>query len=69
MIRNIAALSLLVMLGVGPGAAAPDPVTMNVTMVDYKFMPDHPVSYTHLDVYKRQVMARAKIGGQSATAR
>lgn len=51
MIRNIAALSLLVMLGVGPGAAAPDPVTMNVTMVDYKFMPDH-LTFQH-DVHYR----------------
>ena len=39
------------MLGVGPGAAAPDPVTMNVTMVDYKFMPDH-LTFQH-DVHYR----------------
>ena len=29
------------MLGFGLGAAAPDPVTVNVTMIDYKFVPDH----------------------------
>jgi uncharacterized cupredoxin-like copper-binding protein len=40
-IRNFATLSLLTMLGVCPSVAAPDPVTTNVTMVDYKFMPDH----------------------------
>lgn len=29
------------MLGLGLGAAAPDPVAVNVTMIDYKFVPDH----------------------------
>jgi uncharacterized cupredoxin-like copper-binding protein len=51
MIRNVAALSLAIMLGVCLGAAAPDPLTMNVTMVDYKFMPDH-LTFQH-DVHYR----------------
>lgn len=29
------------MLALCLGAAAPDPVTVNVTMIDYKFVPDH----------------------------
>ena len=41
MIRMLAQLCLLIMLGVGFGAAAPDPITVNVTMVDYKFEPAH----------------------------
>jgi len=41
--RNAAALCLLAGLGIFFGAAAPEPVTLAVTMVDYKFMPDHVV--------------------------
>ncbi len=41
MIRNVAKLCLLTMLGMCCGAAAPDTVTIDVTMVDYKFVPDH----------------------------
>jgi uncharacterized cupredoxin-like copper-binding protein len=29
------------MLALCLGGAAPDPLTMNVTMIDYKFVPDH----------------------------
>jgi uncharacterized cupredoxin-like copper-binding protein len=32
---------LLTRLGLGLSAAAPDTVTTNVTMIDYKFVPDH----------------------------
>ncbi|HUI12331.1 MAG TPA: cupredoxin domain-containing protein [Xanthobacteraceae bacterium] len=41
MIRPLAQLCLLIMLALGLAAAAPDPITVNVTMIDYKFMPDH----------------------------
>jgi len=44
--RNFAKLCLLTMLPLCLGAAAPDPVTMNVTMIDYKFVPDH-LTFTH----------------------
>jgi len=50
-IRNFAALSLLIMLGACPGAAATDPLTVNVTMLDYRFMPDHLI-FQH-DVHYR----------------
>ncbi len=50
-IGNFAALSLAIMLGACPGAAAPDPLTVNVTMLDYKFMPDHLI-FQH-DVHYR----------------
>jgi uncharacterized cupredoxin-like copper-binding protein len=39
--RIVAKLCLLTMLALCLGAAAPDPVTVNVTMIDYKFVPDH----------------------------
>jgi uncharacterized cupredoxin-like copper-binding protein len=39
--RNAARLCLLTMLALCLGGAAPDPLTMNVTMIDYKFVPDH----------------------------
>ena len=41
MIRNAAKLCLLTVLAICCGAAAPQPVTVNVTMIDYKFVPDH----------------------------
>jgi uncharacterized cupredoxin-like copper-binding protein len=41
MIRNAAALCLLALLGICFGAAAPDLTTLSVTMIDYRFMPDH----------------------------
>lgn len=41
MIRILAQLGLLTLLALGLGAAAPDPTTVNVTMMDYKFVPDH----------------------------
>jgi uncharacterized cupredoxin-like copper-binding protein len=51
MVRIIAAFGLVMTLGVCPGTAAPDPVAMNVTMIDYKFVPDH-LTFQH-DVYYR----------------
>jgi uncharacterized cupredoxin-like copper-binding protein len=39
--RNVAKLTLPAMLGLCFGAAAPAPITVNVTMIDYKFQPDH----------------------------
>jgi uncharacterized cupredoxin-like copper-binding protein len=39
--RNVAKLYLLTMLALCLGAVAPDPMTMNVTMIDYEFVPDH----------------------------
>ena len=41
MARTFVKLCLLTMLGLGFGAAAPDTVTTNVMMIDYKFVPDH----------------------------
>ena len=41
MIRTVAQLCLLTIFALGLGAAAPDLVTLNVTMIDYKFVPDH----------------------------
>jgi len=43
MIRATAALGLLLALGVLVGAAPADPMTVSVTMIDYKFEPDHLV--------------------------
>ena len=39
--RAVARLCLLMLLAPCLGAATPETVTMNVTMVDYKFVPDH----------------------------
>lgn len=41
MIRIAAKLCLLTMLVICCGAAAPEPVTVNVTMIDYEFVPNH----------------------------
>jgi uncharacterized cupredoxin-like copper-binding protein len=41
MARTFVKLCLLTILGLCFGAAAPDTVTTNVTMIDYKFVPDH----------------------------
>ena len=51
MIRNVAAFGLLFILGLARGAAAPPAETLNVVMVDYRFMPDH-LSFRH-DVHYR----------------
>jgi uncharacterized cupredoxin-like copper-binding protein len=56
MIRNVAVPSSVValgacLIGVCFGAAAPDPVTVNVMMVEYKFTPDH-LTFQH-DVHYR----------------
>lgn len=53
MIRSAAKLYLLAVMGFGPGAAAapPDPVTINLVMIDYKFQPDH-LTFQH-DVHYR----------------
>jgi uncharacterized cupredoxin-like copper-binding protein len=40
-IRTAAMLGLLAASGVAAGAAEPEPVTLSVIMVDYKFEPDH----------------------------
>jgi uncharacterized cupredoxin-like copper-binding protein len=40
MLRTVA-LCLLTVFALCLGAAAPDPVTVTVTMIDYKFEPDH----------------------------
>lgn len=40
-IPTAAMLGLLATSGVAAGAAAPEPVTVSVIMVDYKFEPDH----------------------------
>jgi len=39
--RIAARLCLLTVLALCLGAAAPEPVTVNVTMIDYRFVPDH----------------------------
>jgi plastocyanin len=41
MIRTAATLGALAALAMLLGAAAPEPVTIGVTMIDYKFEPDH----------------------------
>jgi uncharacterized cupredoxin-like copper-binding protein len=41
MIRNVAKYGLLTMLGIALSAAAPPAETLNIVMVDYRFMPDH----------------------------
>lgn len=51
MVRNAAKLCLLAMLAFGLGAAAPEPVTLNVTMIDYKFIPDH-LTFRHDVAYR-----------------
>ena len=53
MIRNVAKLCSLIVIGLVAGAAAPQskPVTTDVTMIDYKFVPDHLV-------FKRDVQYR-----------
>ncbi len=38
---NVAAIVALALLPALANAAAPDPVTVNVVMVDYRFLPDH----------------------------
>jgi uncharacterized cupredoxin-like copper-binding protein len=40
-IRNVAAIAGLTLLPVLLAAAAPEPTTINVVMIDYKFQPDH----------------------------
>lgn len=44
---------MLIVIGLAAGAAAPEPepVTMNVVMIDYKFVPDHLI-FQH-DVHYR----------------
>jgi uncharacterized cupredoxin-like copper-binding protein len=49
--RNTSKLCLLVLAGFCLVAAAPAPVTVNVTMVDYRFEPDH-LTFEH-DVHYR----------------
>jgi uncharacterized cupredoxin-like copper-binding protein len=51
MIRNFAKFGLLSMLGFALGAAAPPTETLNIVMVDYRFMPDH-LTFRH-DVHYR----------------
>jgi len=41
MIRSVATLGLLAMLGLLLGAAAPEAITLDLFMIDYKFVPDH----------------------------
>jgi uncharacterized cupredoxin-like copper-binding protein len=40
-IRNVTTIAGLILLLVLFGAAAPEPVTVNVVMIDYRFQPDH----------------------------
>jgi uncharacterized cupredoxin-like copper-binding protein len=51
MIRNVATLGLLTMLGLFFGAAAPEAITLDLFMIDYKFVPDH-LTFQH-DVHYR----------------
>jgi uncharacterized cupredoxin-like copper-binding protein len=46
MIRNVAKFGLLSTLGLALSAAAPPAETLNVVMIDYKFVPDH-LSFRH----------------------
>lgn len=49
--RIVAKFFLLTMLALCLGAAGPDPVTINVTMIDYKFVPDH-LTFRHGVAYR-----------------
>jgi uncharacterized cupredoxin-like copper-binding protein len=49
--RIVAKLCLLTMLALCLAAAGPDPVTMNVTMIDYKFVPGH-LTFRHGVAYR-----------------
>ena len=49
--RIVARLCLSTMLALCLVAAAPEPVTMNVTMIDYKFVPDH-LTFQHGVAYR-----------------
>jgi uncharacterized cupredoxin-like copper-binding protein len=51
MIRNAATLGVLAALAMLFGAAAPDPVTIGVTMIDYEFVPDH-LTFQHDVLYR-----------------
>lgn len=51
MIRNAAKLCLLASLALALGSAAPEPVTLNVTMIDYQFIPDH-LTFQHGVAYR-----------------
>jgi plastocyanin len=51
MIRNVATLGLLTTLGLLFGAAAPEAITLDLFMIDYKFVPDH-LTFQH-DVHYR----------------
>jgi uncharacterized cupredoxin-like copper-binding protein len=51
MIRNAAVLCFLTLAASCFAAATPDPTTVSVTMIDYKFVPDH-LSFQH-DVHYR----------------
>lgn len=50
-IRSVASLCLLTALGLGLGAAGPEPITLTVIMVDYKFEPDH-LTFRHGTHYR-----------------
>jgi uncharacterized cupredoxin-like copper-binding protein len=49
--RIVVKLYLLVALALCLGAAAPDPTTVNVSMIDYKFVPDH-LTFQHGVAYR-----------------
>jgi uncharacterized cupredoxin-like copper-binding protein len=50
-IRTAAVLCLLTLPVICFGAAAPDPTTLSVIMIDYKFMPDH-LTFQHGTHYR-----------------
>ena len=39
--ENAIKVALLIVIGVCLGGAAPEPVQINATMIDYRFVPDH----------------------------
>jgi len=58
-IRNAVAFCLLTLPGICFGATAPDMTTLGVTMIDYRFMPDH-LTFQHGMHYRLHLENRGK---------
>ena len=57
--KNAIRLALLVVIGAWLGGAAPAPVEVDVTMVDYRFVPDH-LSFQHGTHYRLHLVNKGK---------
>jgi uncharacterized cupredoxin-like copper-binding protein len=56
---NAVKFALLIVLGTCLSAAAPEPVQIDVTMIDYKFVPDH-LSFQHGVDYRLHLENKGK---------